>query len=194
MAIDKERKDELVDEYRDLLQRSSAIFLTRYGGMTVKEMEALRLKIGDANGQINVTKNTLLSIALEQTDHTPPSALLNGQLATSFALGEVPALAKVLVDQAKANDKLQIIGGMLGNRLLTPKEVESLATLPPLDQLRAQILGLISAPAQGIVSAVTNGVRQVVNVLDAYARKDASDAAADTAAMGTDVAEAAAAA
>ncbi|HOU42026.1 MAG TPA: 50S ribosomal protein L10 [Promineifilum sp.] len=179
MAIDKERKDELVNEYRDLLQRSSAIFLTRYGGMTVKEMEALRLKIGDANGQINVTKNTLLGIALEQTDHVPPSELLNGQLATSFALGEASALAKVLVDQAKANDKLKIVGGMLGNRVLTPKEVESLATLPSLDQLRAQILGLISAPAQGIVSAVANGVRQVVNVLDAYAKKDDSGAAPD---------------
>ena len=182
MAIDKKRKDELVTEYRDLLERSSAIFLTRYGGMTVKEMEALRLKIGDANGQINVTKNTLLGIALEQTDHVPPSELLNGQLATSFALGEASALAKVLVDQAKANDKLKIVGGMLGNRVLTPKEVESLATLPSLDQLRAQILGLINAPAQGIVSAVTNGVRQVVNVLDAYAKKDENAAAPDAAA------------
>jgi len=182
LAIDKKRKDELVTEYRDLLERSSAIFLTRYGGMTVKEMEALRLKIGDANGQINVTKNTLLGIALEQTDHVPPSELLNGQLATSFALGEASALAKVLVDQAKANDKLKIVGGMLGNRVLTPKEVESLATLPSLDQLRAQILGLINAPAQGIVSAVTNGVRQVVNVLDAYAKKDENAAAPDAAA------------
>jgi len=182
LAIDKKRKDELVNEYRDLLQRSSAIFLTRYGGMTVKEMEALRLKISDANGQINVTKNTLLGIALEQTDHVPPSELLNGQVATSFALGEASALAKVLVDQAKANDKLQIVGGMFGNRVLTPKEVESLATLPSLDQLRAQILGLINAPAQGIVSAVTNGVRQVVNVLDAYAKKDENAAAPDAAA------------
>ena len=87
-----------------------------------------------------------------------------------------------LVDQAKANDKLKIVGGMLGNRVLTPAEIESLATLPSLDQLRAQILGLISAPAQGIVSAVTNGVRQVVNVLDAYAKKDENAAAAEPAA------------
>jgi len=63
---------------------------------------------------------------------------------------------------------------MLGGRLLSPAEVESLASLPSLDQLRAQILGLISGPAQGIVSAVTNGVRQVVNVVDAYAKKDDS--------------------
>ena len=182
MAIDKKRKDELVSEYHDLLQRSSAIFLTRYGGMTVKELEALRLKIGDANGQINVTKNTLLGIALEQVNRVPPSDLLNGQVATSFALGEATALAKVLVEQAKANDKLTIVGGMLGNQVLTKAEVEALATLPSLDQLRDQILGLISAPAQGIVSAVTNGVRQVVNVLDAYAKKDENAAAEPAAA------------
>jgi large subunit ribosomal protein L10 len=174
LAITKERKDELVSEYKDLLQRSSAIFLTQYGGLSVKELEALRIKVGDANGQINVTKNTLLRIALEETDRVPPLDLLNGQVATSFALGEAPTLAKVLVDQAKANDKLKIVGGMLGNRQLSPAEIEALATLPSLDQLRGQILGLISAPAQGIVSAVANGVRQVVNVLDAYAKKDDS--------------------
>lgn len=179
MAIKKERKDELVEQYRELLQNSSAIFLTQYGGMSVKDLEALRLKISDAQGQINVTKNTLLRVAMEQSDITPPTELLAGQVATSFALGEAPTLAKVLVEQVKANDKLKIIGGMLGDRPLTKAEVESLATLPTLDQLRAQIIGLISAPAQGIVSAVTNGVRQVVNVLDAYTKKD--DAAADSA-------------
>ena len=174
MAINKEKKDELVAQYRDLLQNSSAIFLTQYSGMTVKDMEALRLKIADAQGRINVTKNTLLRVAMEENELAPPLDLLNGQVATSFALGEVPALAKVLVDSAKGNDKLKIVGGMLGGSLLSPAEVESLASLPSLDQLRAQILGLISGPAQGIVSAVTNGVRQVVNVVDAYAKKDDS--------------------
>ena len=177
MAISKQKKEKFVGEYSELLQQSSAIFLTRYGGMTVKDMEALRLKIGEAQGQMSVTKNTLLRIALEEADRVPPLELLNGQVATSFALGEASTLAKVLVDQAKANDKRKIVGGMLGNRSLTPAEVEALATLPSMDQLRAQILGLLGAPAQGIVSAVANGVRQVVNVLDAYAKKDEAPAA-----------------
>ena len=174
MAIKKVRKDELVEQYTDLLKNSSAIFLTQYGGMSVQDLEALRIKVSEADGQINVTKNTLLRIAMEANELTPPLDLMNGQVATSFALGEVPTLAKVLVDSAKTNDKLTIIGGMLGDRRLTPAEIEALATLPSLDQLRAQILGLVSAPAQGIVSAVANGVRQVVNVLDAYAKKDDS--------------------
>ncbi|HRQ15280.1 MAG TPA: 50S ribosomal protein L10 [Promineifilum sp.] len=174
MAIKKARKDELVEQYTDLLKNSSAIFLTQYGGMSVKDLEALRLKVSEANGQINVTKNTLLRIAMEANELTPPVDLMIGQVATSFALGEAPTLAKVLVDSAKTNDKLTIVGGMLGDRRLSAAEVEALATLPSLDQLRGQILGLISAPAQGIVSAVTNGVRQVVNVIDAYAKKDDS--------------------
>ena len=174
MAIKKARKDELVEQYTDLLKNSSAIFLTQYGGMSVKDLEALRLKVSEANGQINVTKNTLLRIAMEANELTPPVDLMTGQVATSFALGEAPTLAKVLVDSAKTNDKLTIVGGMLGDRRLSAAEVEALATLPSLDQLRGQILGLISAPAQGIVSAVTNGVRQVVNVIDAYAKKDDS--------------------
>jgi len=174
LAIKKVRKDERVEQYTDLLKNSSAIFLTQYGGMSVKDLEALRIKVSEADGQINVTKNTLLRIAMEANELTPPLDLMNGQVATSFALGEVPTLAKVLVDSAKTNDKLTIIGGMLGDRRLTPAEIEALATLPSLDQLRAQILGLVSAPAQGIASAVANGVRQVVNVLDAYAKKDDS--------------------
>jgi large subunit ribosomal protein L10 len=176
LAITKKKKDELVAQYKELLQQSSAIILTQYGGMTVKEMELLRVKLGEANGRINVTKNTLLQIALEESEFATPAELLVGPVATSFALGEAPALAKVLVDQAKANDKLTIIGGLLGTKVLTKADIEALATLPSLDQLRAQILGLINAPAQGIVSAVTNSVRQVVNVLDAYAKKEEGDA------------------
>lgn len=176
MAITKDRKDELVSEYTELVQKSDAIFITQYAGLTVKDMENLRTKLLDGKGQLNVTKNTLLRIALENNDRTVPEELLTGQVATSFALGEAPALAKILIDQAKANDKLKIRGGLLGNRVLSAADVEALASLPSLDQLRAQILGLISAPAQNIASVVAGGVRQVVNVLDAYSKKDESAA------------------
>jgi large subunit ribosomal protein L10 len=174
LAIKKERKEELVDRYVELLAQSKAIFLVEYNGMGVKQMEDLRGKIRDANGQLNVTKNTLLIKALEASERNVPMDLLIGQLATSFALGEAPALAKVMIDYAKTDEKLVIKGGLIGNRALTPKEIEQLATLPSLDQLRAQILGLLSAPAQNVVSALANGVRQVVNVLDAYTRGEDS--------------------
>jgi len=115
---------------------------------------------------------------LSNTDQSVPDDMLLGQLASGFALGEAPALAKAMVDFAKKEDKFTLKGGFIGGKLLTAEQVESLAKLPSLDQLRGQIIGLISAPAQGIVSAVTNGVRQVVNVLDAYVKESGEEEAA----------------
>jgi large subunit ribosomal protein L10 len=177
LAISKARKDELVSDYVELLGRSQAVFLTEYRGLTVKQMEALREEVRKSQGALNVTKNTLLSYALEQTGRPVPSEMLIGQIATGFALGEAPALAKTLVDYAKKEDKFKLKGGILGDKALTPAQVEALATLPPLADLRAQILGLISAPARNVASALASGVRQVVNVIDAYAKKeDGTDA------------------
>ncbi len=177
MALKRKRKEELVDTYSELIAQSRAIFLAEYSGMSVKQMEALRGKIRDVDGQFSVTKNTLLIKALETNERQVPTDLLVGQLATSFALGEAPALAKVLIDHAKIDNRLVLRGGMIGDQTLSAKEVEQLASLPSLDQLRAQILGLISAPAQNLASVVAGGVRQVVNVLDAYARSEEDGAA-----------------
>jgi large subunit ribosomal protein L10 len=172
LAISRERKEELVSEYVDLLTRSQAVFLAEYTGLTVKQMETLRNEVRNAQSSLSVTKNTLLSYALEQSGKPVPSDLLAGQIATGFALGEAPALAKILVDYAKKDDKLKLRGGIMGENLLSPAQVEALATLPPLEHLRAQILGLINAPAQNLASVLAGGVRQVVNVIDAYAKKD----------------------
>lgn len=172
MAISKARKDELVAQYMDLLDKSEAIFLTDYTGMDVKAMDSLRDKMYEVNGAYHVTKNTLLQYALEQAEMPVPTDLLIGQVATGFAMGEVPALAKALVDFAKVEDNLELRGAIVGGELLSVDEVDRLANLPSLDQLRAQIIGLVNAPAQNIVSAVTNGVRQIMNVLDAYAKNE----------------------
>jgi large subunit ribosomal protein L10 len=172
LAISKQRKDELVADYVELLNRSQAVFLTEYTGLTVRQMETLRNEVRGAQGTFTVTKNTLLSYALEQTGKPVPAELLVGQIATGFAQGEVPALAKTLVDYAKKDEKLKLKGGILGDDFLTPAQIEALASLPPLDHLRAQIMGLINAPAQNLASVLAGGVRQVVNVIDAYAKKD----------------------
>lgn len=178
MAISKERKDTLVSQYKELIEQSSAIFLTEYGGMTVKELEALRAKVREVDGQYFITKNTLLKLALEQSDIPAPSELLIGPVAAGFAMGEVPSMAKALVTFAKDKENLTIKGGILNLKFLSQKEVEALADLPPLDQLRAQIIGLIHGPARGIVSTLSSGVRQVVNVIDAYAKSEDVEAEA----------------
>ena len=94
MAISKERREELLAEYVDLLNNSSAVVLTEYKALEVKKMEALRAEVRKAGGAFHVTKNTLLRNALEATGNPIPEDLLMGQTAAGFALGEVPSLAK----------------------------------------------------------------------------------------------------
>ena len=178
MAISRARKEELVAQYIDLIEHSKAVFLTEYSGLNVKEMEDLRAEVDKANGAYHVTKNTLLQHAFEKTEVPIPDDFLLGQLATGFALDEAPSLAKALVDFADKNDHLTIKGGFLGTRYITSAEIEALAKLPSLDQLRAQLLGLLNTPAQNIAGVVASGVRQVVNVLDAYSKTE-EDAAAE---------------
>ena len=176
MAISKEKKDELVAQYKDLIGQSRALILTEYKGMAVSDMEGLRSKIREADGAFYVTKNTLLKLALEEVGTTVPDDLLIGQVATGFALGETPALAKILVNYADDADNLVIKGGIMETEILSKEQVESLAKLPSLEEVQAQIIGLISAPARNLATIVANGVRQVVNVVDAYAKSEEAEA------------------
>jgi large subunit ribosomal protein L10 len=178
LAITKERKEELVEQYVELLANSRAVFLSDYTGLDMKRLTALRAEVRKVEGAFHVTKNTLLFLALEQSGKPVPTDLLSGQLATSFALKEAPALAKALVDFAKSDERFIIRAAILGNDILTGAQVEALASLPSLDELRAQIIGLLNAPAQNLAGIVAGGVRQLVNVLDAYARKEGEAAPA----------------
>lgn len=178
MALTRERKEELVAQYVELLNQSSGIFLAEYSGITVQQMQDLRAEVRKANGAFHVTKNTLLRNALDETGRSLPEELLTGQTATGFALGEVPSLAKALADFSDEIDTFKIKGGMMAGDFLTAEQVEALADLPSLDELRAQIIGMISSPAQNVTSAIANGVRQLINVLDAYAKQEEEGAEA----------------
>lgn len=174
MAISKARRSELKESYVELIGQSKAVILTEFNQLQVKKMEALRDDIIKIDGRFHVTKNTLLGLALEETGRPVPGNLLKGPTAAGFALGEVPAIAKAFVDYAKAEEGFSIKGGILDQRILSTADVEALASLPPLEVLRAQLIGMISSPSRGIVSALANGVRQVINVVDAYAKSEDS--------------------
>lgn len=172
MAISKKRKDELVAQYSELIKQSQAMFLTEYTGLNVKQMQELRGEVRKADGTYHVTKNTLMLHALREAGLPAPEEMLQGQLATGFALNEVPTLAKTLIDYAKKEEQLSIRGAILGDDILNRDQIETLAKLPSKDELRAQIIGLIQAPAQNIAGVLAGGVRQVVNVIDAYAKQE----------------------
>jgi len=111
---------------------------------------------------------------------------LDGPTAISYCYDEVPAVAKALVDATKGHPALKLKGGMVGASVLAAHQVAAIADLPPREVLLAQVLGTIHAPATRIAGAVASGIRQVVNVLQAYVDKleegNAAPAAIDVAA------------
>ena len=109
MAINKERKQRLVDQYTELLKQSEAVFLTEYTGLDVKQMQNLRAEVRKADGRYLVTKNTLLHLAIEESGKPVPEDLLVGQVGSGFAMSEAPAVAKAAMDSGVAREKIDLI-------------------------------------------------------------------------------------
>lgn len=179
MAITREKKEDLIQRYVSDLKDSEAIIITGYRGLKVKDVEKLRRKIRDADGSFAVVKNTLAVRALQKAGWTVADDLLTGPVGIGFCHQNVGGVAKAITDFAKENELLKISGGVLGSRIIDEAAVKSLANLPPLEVVRAQFLGLLNTPAARLAGVVASGVRQMVNVLNAYAEKDKNEAATE---------------
>ena len=179
MAISKDRKEELLKKYTELIEKSEGLILVEYRGLNMKGMDPMRRKVREAAGELHVVKNTLALRALRAAGRTLPEALFAQTTAIGFAFSDVPSVAKALTGLAKDSEFVKVKGALLGMQVLDAKGVEALSELPPLPVLRAQLLGLLSAPASRLTGVVAGGVRQVVNVVKAYADKsDEAPAAA----------------
>jgi large subunit ribosomal protein L10 len=178
LPLTKARKDELVEEYVALIEQSKALIFTEYRGLSNAELTRLRRQVHDANGIYRVAKLTLLRKALERTGYQAPDILSGTPLGVSFCLEEVPAVAKTLADFAADSEFMKLHSGLMGAEVLNATQIKALADLPPLDVLRAQILGLLDAPAANLVGVIQAGVAQVVNVLNAYIEQGEGNEAA----------------
>jgi large subunit ribosomal protein L10 len=177
LAISKDRKEELLKDYADLIGKSEGLILVEYRGLDMKGMDPMRRKVRDAAGELHIVKNTLALRALREAGRPTPEALFTQTTAIGFAFSDVPGVAKALTSVAKDSEFVKVKGALLGNQVLDAKGVEALSELPPLPVLRAQLLGLLSAPASRLTGVVASGVRQVVNVVKAYADKAEAPAA-----------------
>lgn len=182
MAITRARKEELVAQYADLLDQSNGFIIVEYGGLSVPQIDDLRGRVREAQGAYLVTKNTLFTIALQQREWPVPDDLLNGPTAVAFGMDNFPGVAKAVLDftdEAFAKEKVTVMGGVMGTDIMDARRVETVSKLPSLDELRAQIAGLMVSPAQGLVNVLYSATGQVVNVLQAYVddRGGADDAA-----------------
>lgn len=177
MAISRERKEELIALYTDMLNRSQGLILTEFRGVKDKDLKAVRKVVREANGSYRITKTRLLMRALESAGYPVPDELKGVPLAVGFCFGDVPAVAKALTDITKNSEVLSIRGGLMGQSYLNAADVKAIADLPSIDVLQSQLLGLLDAPAAGLVGVIQGGVGQVINVINAYADKEQGAAA-----------------
>jgi large subunit ribosomal protein L10 len=171
LALSREQKVERVAQYTEQLEESRGLILVDYRGLTVGEMEEIRRQMRPLAGQFQVVKNRLLKLALEERDISFPDDWLTGPTAVSFCTDEVPPVAKALVEAGEETGVLSLKGGWMGESLLSAEQVQRIADLPSREVLLAQALGAINGPSRQVVGAIASGVRQVLNVLQAYADK-----------------------
>jgi large subunit ribosomal protein L10 len=176
LAISKQRKDELVSEYTAWINRSKALILTEYTGLSMKQIDDLRLKAREAGGEFHIVKNTLGKVAFESANMPLPEKFLEGSTAIAFAFNDAPGMAKTLTEFARTSDFLKIKGGYLDKQAISPDQVKALADLPPLPVMRAQLMGVLLAPASKLARTLAEPARQVAAALKAYAEKDVSTA------------------
>ncbi|MFP4344033.1 MAG: 50S ribosomal protein L10 [Anaerolineales bacterium] len=173
MAISRERKEELLQEYREQLEQSQGMILAHYSGLTVAQMETLRRQARGEEGYVFVIKNTLLEKALEERDVAAPEEMLTGPTIVAFTHQDTPPLAKIFRDFSGEVEegKFTLRGAFVDGRFYNATQARTLADLPTRDQLFARVLGTINAPATQVAGVVAGGVRQVLNVLQAYVDK-----------------------
>jgi large subunit ribosomal protein L10 len=174
VLVDRAAKAELVTTLNGVFKDAGAVVVAHYAGMTVAQMTDYRRRMAEAGAKVKVAKNRLAKLALKDTNAAGIGDLFKGQTCIAYSADPIAA-AKVAVTYAKANEKLVILGGTMGNTVLDPNGVKALAELPSLDELRAKLIGLLNAPATKIARTVKEPGAQLARVI--HAKASAGEAA-----------------
>jgi len=149
--ITKEKKQTYITEMTSQFEKSEAVIVAHYQGLTVNQLDELRSKMREHGIIFKITKNRITKLALEKTRCKDLSDLFTGPTAVALSQDAISS-AKILTNFSKENKNLKILGGIMGNDILDIAGVENVATLPTLDEARAKIVGILKSPAQKIAS------------------------------------------
>ena len=171
--MDRSQKAESVTALNATFNEVGVVVVTRNLGMTVAQTTALRVKMRDAGASFKVSKNSLAKLAIANTNYAGIDDLLTGPVALATSVDPVAA-AKIAVEFAKTNPKLEIVGGAMGSLVLNAEGIAALASMPSLDELRGRLIGLVQAPATKIAQLTTAPAAKLARVFNAYAEKEAA--------------------
>jgi large subunit ribosomal protein L10 len=169
-VLTRVQKEEQVADLRDKFGRATSVFVADYRGLTVGAVNELRGKLrSDSTNEVEyrVVKNSLLRLAAVDTDYSVLMEHFEGPTSIAISYGDPAALAKVLVDYAKTNEPFELKGACLDGESLDEDAVVQFATLPSLDELRGQLVGLLQAPATKLVRLLVEPGTQLARVVEA---------------------------
>ena len=149
--MNKQKKQSYISEMTTQFDKSEAVIVTHYQGLTVNQLDELRAKMREHGIIFKITKNRITKLALEKTRCKDLSDLFSGPTAVALSKDAITS-AKILTNFSKENKNLKILGGIMGDDILDVVGVKNVATLPTLDEARAKIVGILRSPAQKIAS------------------------------------------
>ena len=149
--MNKEQKKNYITEMASQFENSNAVMVTHYQGLTMSQLDDLRAKMREHSIIFKITKNRITKLALEKTKCKDLTNLFSGPTAVAFGEDAIMS-ARILSKFAKDNENLKLIGGIMDNEILDQDGVQNVASLPTLDEARANIIGILNAPASKIVS------------------------------------------
>ena len=170
MGMSRAQKEDEIKELNGMFSNDELVVVTHYSGLNMPQMTELRSELRKEGASFKVTKNTLAKLALKGTQFEPISDMFTGPTGVASSEDAVAA-AKVAHNFAKKNDKLVILGGMLGAKVLDVSEIEALAKLPSLDEIRSKLVGLLVAAPTKLAVIMQAPARELVGVTKAYGEK-----------------------
>ena len=176
MAFSKQHKEVIVDQYREWIDKSKAVYYLTYNKMTMSAINSAREKLRESDSVMHVVKNRLFTRVLEEKGYQFDPQTWEGNNVVVFALEDAPATAKTLSEITKGNDIFAVKGGYLDNALLDARQVRALADLPTLPVMRAMLLGTILAPASKLVRTLAEPARGLAAVIKANSEKQTNAA------------------
>jgi large subunit ribosomal protein L10 len=171
LAVSKERKEESLATYAEWLKKSQAVILVEYTGAKMKDLDSIRAKIREAGGEFHILKNTLARRAFADSGMDLPKDFLVKSTAVSFAFTDPASTAKALTEATKGKDFVKVKGGFMSGQTLSAAQVKALSDMPPLPVVRAQLLGVLQAPAGKLVRTIAEPARGLAAVIKAFSEK-----------------------
>jgi large subunit ribosomal protein L10 len=171
LAVSKERKAEVLATYNEWLKNSEAVIVVEYTGAKMKDLDGIRAKVRESGGEFHVLKNTLARRAFAENGMDLPQEYLVQSTAVSFAFSDPASTAKALNDAMKGNAFIKVKGGFMSGQVLNAAQVKALADMPPLPVVRAQLLGVLQAPAGKLVRTLAEPARGLAAVIKAFSEK-----------------------